>query len=165
MLPHVHWVELRAQSDTTPLLLNSSVPTITWGICRRLCHPKKWEGRNCKNIFWPPLITDMVSSCVVQYSTVLCQKQFWVVSNLYLYHTYYVIKKTLVCYFPTNFGSLLLTPTPAKDMWTCACLGSLMHGNRHGLAKMDAKRHCHEQRWVATGCHSLSLVDNKNLFH
>ena len=56
----------------------------------------------------------MVSACMVQYSTVLCQKLFWVVSNLYLYHTYYVREKTLVCYPPPNFGSLLLTPPPCQ---------------------------------------------------
>ena len=33
---------------------------------------------------------DMVSSCMGQYSTLGYQKLFWVVSNLYLYHTYHV---------------------------------------------------------------------------
>ena len=42
------------------------------------------------------MVGDMVSSCVVQYSTVLCQKLFWVVSNLYIYHNYYAREKTLV---------------------------------------------------------------------
>ena len=35
-------------------------------------------------------VTDMVSSCVVQYSMLEYQKLFWLVSNLYLYHTYHV---------------------------------------------------------------------------
>jgi hypothetical protein len=39
---------------------------------------------------------DMVSSFVGQYSTLEYQKLFWVVSNLYLYHTYHVRQKTLV---------------------------------------------------------------------
>ncbi len=39
---------------------------------------------------------DMVSSCVVQYSTLEYQKLFWVVSILYLYLTYHVREKTLV---------------------------------------------------------------------
>ena len=58
----------------------------------------------------------MVSSCVVQYSTLEYQKLFWVVSNLYLYHTYHVREKTLVeqnMYFlPKYAESFALTPTP-----------------------------------------------------
>ena len=33
-------------------------------------------------------------------------------------------------------------------------------GDWHGLAKMAAKRHCHEQQCKTAGRHPLSLVDN-----
>ncbi len=38
------------------------------------------------------LALDWFPSCGVQYSTVLYEKLFWVVSNLYLYNTYHVRK-------------------------------------------------------------------------
>ena len=39
-----------------------------------------------------------------------------------------------------------------------------MHGNRHGLAKMATKRHCHEQQFKAARRHPLSLVDNLKIY-
>ena len=46
----------------------------------------------------------MVSSCVGQYSMLEYQKLFWLVSNLYLYHTYHVREKN------TSGTNYLLSP-------------------------------------------------------
>jgi hypothetical protein len=46
---------------------------------------------------------DWFPSCVVQYSTVLYEKLFWVVSNLYLYNTYHIRKNdTSVSKYPLS---------------------------------------------------------------
>ena len=39
-----------------------------------------------------------------------------------------------------------------------------MCGNWHGLTKMAAKRHCHEQQCKAARRHPLSLVDNIKIY-